>query len=36
MENIFDLYEADNPTQIRNTIQGWERESNYDDEYIKQ
>ena len=36
MENIFDLYAAENPTQICNTIQGWERESNHDEDEIKQ
>ena len=36
LENIADLYKADNSAQIRNTIHGWERESSYDDEDVKQ
>ena len=36
MENIFDIYVAGNPPQVRNIIQGWERESNQKEEDIEQ
>ena len=35
MENILEVYSADNPRQIQNVIQGWERESNSKEEDIE-
>ena len=35
MENLFDVYSLGNPPQIRNVIQGWERESNSKEEDIE-
>ena len=35
MENIYNIYEKRNPTHIRDTIHGWERENNHEYEEIK-
>ena len=35
MENLLEAYSVGNPPQIRNVIQGWERESNSNEEDIE-
>ena len=34
-ENLFEAYSIGNPSQIRNSIQGWERETNSYEEDIE-
>ena len=36
LENILDLYDLGNPVHIRNTIQGWERQSDDEDVDLKE